>query len=219
MISVWVIGNQETASGMAKALDTIKTLVAELEHRTGNYNVPSISPSLTFAVDPQHHLMLQGPQGRNLQHLDAKFGVRVVFPRDPWTDNQILVYGPDEKAKQARDELLELLQMEQKQATGQGANGPKSGNTKGSHERVQPVPQRSLPLIIGKGGSTINGLRSEHNVAIDIVQAPDTDDNSNAKIVIRGAERDCETAQQAIRSIIAADEVDSISSTSRWSTS
>lgn len=183
-VLVWLVSPDQAMLGRAK--ESIDRLIDELEERTGNVNVPTISPTLSFAINTKHHLMLQGPQGRNLKHLDAKYGVRVVFPRDPQESSDVLVYGPDQKAKQAKDELLELLSEELKR----------------NHEETLSVPTKILPLLIGKGGATIQSLRAAHDVQIEVIDPSKGSAKQDAQVVLKGLESNCKAVSEYIRSIL-----------------
>lgn len=185
LVLVWLVSSDQAMLGKAK--ESIDRLIGELDERTGNVNVPAISPTLSFTVNAKHHLVLQGPQGRNLKHLDAKYGVRVVFPRDPQESTDVLVYGPDQKAQQAKEELLELLADEMKR----------------NHEETLAVPAKMLSLIIGKGGATIQSLRAEHDVQIDVVDPPKGGTKQDAQVVLKGLEANCKAAGEYIRSLLA----------------
>ena len=142
---------------------------------------------------------LIGKQGIYLKRLQAKYDVRIDFPKDRKNDedasdaprgnpNEITIRGPKKGAEAAKKELVDLIDYEKE-----------NGNI-----LAFVVSTKSLPRILGKGGLSINAIKEETNVAVDVQQA--SDDAPTATISLRGTKTGTQAAKTLILAI--AHEVD-----------
>jgi polyribonucleotide nucleotidyltransferase len=63
------------------------------------------------------------------------------------------------------------------------------------------VPTRSVARILGKGGATINEIKDETNVQIDVDKAGAESNPGEANITVRGTKKGIAAAMAAIRAI------------------
>jgi polyribonucleotide nucleotidyltransferase len=145
--------------------------------------------SLVFSVDPQHHGVLIGSEGRNLKHLHQKFGVKIDFPsrkplEGPVSDENasiIKITGPKSNIGRARDELLDLLQY----------------HLQNSFKESLTVPLQVVPMIIGKGGAKVESIRLETDCNVDVARGEEA-----AEITLSGTKEGVAKAKSLVMAIV-----------------
>lgn len=138
--------------------------------------------TVTFDIDHAFHSLLIGKGGKNMKHLDKKYGVRVSFPEPEDTQNsQVTVVGPKESLAAAKAELVSFhkhLAERQNQAE-------------------VMVPTGALARIVGRKGEGITALGLDTDTRIDIDR--DEAESGQTRIVISGTKEGIEAAAKAIR--------------------
>lgn len=141
-----------------------------------------------------------GKQGIYLKRLETTYDVRINFPKDRKNADaseaadsrtgasEISIRGARKGAEGAKKELVDLMEYEKE-----------NGNVV-----VFTVSTKSLPRILGKGGVSINAIKEETNVQLDIDQGKNESDT--ATVTLRGTKTGTQKAKSLVLAI--AKEVD-----------
>jgi polyribonucleotide nucleotidyltransferase len=149
-------------------------------------------------VQPQYHEDLIRQKGKNVNWLQDRYNVRIQFPHNhSVTDtasevggsrnggpaqapDEVVIRGPQQGASQARDELLDLLQL----------------YVDKSYTSTIEVPQGLVPSLIGKGGREIQSIREDFDVSIDIPKTADA--SGRVEIKLKGFKKHVDEANKAL---------------------
>jgi predicted PilT family ATPase len=140
-------------------------------------------------IKPDYHRELIGAQGKQVERLQTRYGVRVNFPRRAKADDEatsqqntkggqkpdeVIVRGPRKGADEARDEILSLLQY----------------IVDNSYVETISVAVSQIPQLIGSGGREMENLRLATGAQIDVPGAREgTDPSGRADIKIKGTKK------------------------------
>jgi polyribonucleotide nucleotidyltransferase len=140
-------------------------------------------------IKPDYHRELIGAQGKQVERLQTRYGVRVNFPRRAKTDDdatsqqntkggqkpdEVIVRGPRKGADEARDEILSLLQY----------------IVDNSFVETISVAVSQIPQLIGSGGREMENLRLATGAQIDVPGAREgTEPSGRADIKIKGTKK------------------------------
>lgn len=131
---------------------------------------------------------LIGKQGAYVQRLEAKYDVRINFPRagedDGSSGDAITIRGGKKGAEGAKRELVELMEYEKE-------NNQSSTFT---------VPAKALPRIFGRQGQAIRELQDESGAEIDVQK---NEEKQNAIVTIRGTKQAIANAKKQIQATVA----------------
>ena len=159
-------------------------------------------------IKPQYHRDMIGVKGSQVNQLQAKYNVRVQFPRSVNVEDdhsvaddaseagsvrnkrpnqapdEVIVRGPRKGADDARDELLNLLQW----------------TLDNSHTGTVSVAQAQLPSLIGQGGREMESIRLSTGAQIDVPASRDNGDNHNrVDIQLKGTKKQVEDAKKLLQ--------------------
>jgi predicted PilT family ATPase len=170
-----IVGRKESVEEAKRRLDA---QIEKLEDETTEII------TIKRAIQPA----LIGAGGKYAIRLEEKYGVKLSFPRDGKdTPNQkpdeVVIRGGKKGVAAVKAELLEAAQFE----------------SENRQEISFTVPAKSIANIVGKGGSTINGIKDEHGAQIDI-DKESTGDKTN--ITVRGDKKAIAAAKAAILAIV-----------------
>ncbi|KAG9044980.1 hypothetical protein FS837_007206 [Tulasnella sp. UAMH 9824] len=174
---VKIQGTKETAE---QAKKRILAQIEKLEDET--------EEKLTIAR--QYHPGLIGSGGKYVARMEDTHGVKIYFPRDgdhgkgrDLRDNEVLVKGGRKGVGAAKAELLELVEFE------------KANNLVVKFE----VPTKAISRILGKGGVSINEIKTNTGASIDVEKEESSPGKSS--ITVRGTGDQTKDAKAAIMAI------------------
>lgn len=127
--------------------------------------------------------ILIGKQGTYVQRLEAKFEVRILFPKADDTENAITIRGPRKGVEGAKKEICELIDYE----------------VENSHTATIKVPVKAVPRIVGRGGAQVNDIMAESGASID-VESPDGT-QSEVNVTLKGTKEAVAAAKKAVQAI------------------
>lgn len=161
----------------------------------------------TLKIKPQYHREMIGARGNQVNRLQDRYNVRVMFPRTTSVRNdsqaiadgssdggvrsnrpnqapdEVIIRGPRKGADEARDELLNLLQY----------------TIDNSYTAAVSVAQSQLPSLIGQGGREMEKIRLETGAQIDVPGARDTSGAaSRVELQLKGTKRQVEDAKKLL---------------------
>jgi predicted PilT family ATPase len=152
-------------------------------------------------IKPDYHRELIGAQGKQVERLQTRYGVRVNFPRRAKNDDaedatsqrntkgsqkadEVIVRGPKKGADEARDEILSLLQY----------------IIDNSNTDTISVAQSQIPQLIGSGGREMENLRLTTGAQIDVPGAREgADPSGRAEIKIKGTKQQVQEAKKILQ--------------------
>ncbi|KAJ4984335.1 KH domain-containing protein [Stagonosporopsis vannaccii] len=150
-------------------------------------------------IKPDYHRELIGAQGKQVERLQTRYGVRVNFPRRAKADDdatsqqnskgsqkadEVVVRGPKKGADEARDEILSLLQY----------------IVDNSNTDTISVAVSQIPQLIGSGGREMENLRLTTGAQIDVPGAREgTDPSGRADIKIKGTKQQVQEAKKILQ--------------------
>lgn len=151
-------------------------------------------------IKPDYHRELIGAQGKQVERLQTRYGVRVNFPRRAKNDeaedasqknvkggqkaDEVVVRGPKKGADEARDEILSLLQY----------------IVDNSNTDTISVAQSQIPQLIGSGGREMENLRLTTGAQIDVPGAREgADPSGRAEIRIKGTKQQVQEAKKILQ--------------------
>ncbi|KAH6629166.1 hypothetical protein C7974DRAFT_463297 [Boeremia exigua] len=150
-------------------------------------------------IKPDYHRELIGAQGKQVERLQTRYGVRVNFPRRAKNDDdatsqqnskggqkpdEVIVRGPKKGADEARDEILSLLQY----------------IVDNSNTATISVAVSQIPQLIGSGGREMENLRLATGAHIDVPGAREgTDASGRADIKIKGTKQQVQEAKKILQ--------------------
>jgi hypothetical protein len=133
---------------------------------------------------------LIGSGGKYAIRLEEKYGVKLSFPRDnkdgsaTTKPDEVTIRGGKKGVAQAKAELLEAAAFE----------------NESRQELKFTVPSKSIAQIVGKSGSTINGIKDETGAQIDIDKTHG--DDGKTTITVRGAKDAIASAKKSILAVV-----------------
>ncbi|KAJ4371679.1 hypothetical protein N0V86_008232 [Didymella sp. IMI 355093] len=152
-------------------------------------------------IAPQYHRELIGAQGKQVERLQTRYGVRVNFPKRAKNDDgddaaskqnvkgsqkadEVSVRGPKKGADEARDEILSLLQY----------------IVDNSNTDTISVAVSQIPQLIGSGGREMENLRLTTGAQIDVPGAREgADPSGRADIKIKGTKQQVQEAKKILQ--------------------
>jgi far upstream element-binding protein len=123
----------------------------------------------TLKVESHLVGMIIGRQGENMRRIEQETGARVQFITGPGTHGptrDCKISGNRQQVRQARDAINRIID-ENEQAQKPVAKPPAS--VSGQEHLQIMVPDKTVGLIIGRGGETIRDLQDRSQCHINIV--------------------------------------------------
>jgi predicted PilT family ATPase len=176
-----------TIKGRKENAEEAKRRIISLVERIGDEVTLSIP--LPASLDRGS---LIGKQGTYLKRLEEKYEVRINFPRGNKEESaastgpaEITIRGPSNGAKQAKGELVGLIEYEKEH-----------GNVLSFS-----VPSKALGRILGRGGENVNRIKDDTGVAsLDIDD--DKAGEGEAGITLRGTKAALKKAREEIEKVV-----------------
>ncbi|KAL1646192.1 hypothetical protein SLS61_008003 [Didymella pomorum] len=152
-------------------------------------------------IKPEYHRELIGAQGKQVERLQTRYGVRVNFPKRAKNDDgddaaskqnvkssqkadEVTVRGPKKGADEAREEILSLLQY----------------IVDTSNIDTISVAVSQIPQLIGSGGREMENLRLATGAQIDVPGAREgADPSGRADIKIKGTKQQVQEAKKILQ--------------------
>ncbi|WVQ84623.1 hypothetical protein IAT38_006778 [Cryptococcus sp. DSM 104549] len=132
---------------------------------------------------------LIGAGGKYAIRLEDKYGVKLSFPRGERdagaNPDQVTIRGGKKGVAAAKAELLEAAAFE----------------TESRQEASFKVPTKAVAQIVGKGGSTINGIKDDTGAQIDIDKNGGEDGKTT--ITVRGDKKAIASAKEQVLAVVA----------------
>ncbi|TFK44402.1 hypothetical protein BDQ12DRAFT_641030 [Crucibulum laeve] len=149
--------------------------------------------SEVLKIPSQYHPSLIGQSGKYAIRLEEKYGVKITFPRqsdggegktrENLKSDEVLVKGGKKGVAGAKSELLDAVEFE-----------------KETNNIIKfTVPSRSVARILGRGGASINEIKVNTDVHIDIDRS--TEDGGITNITVRGTKKAIAAAKAEILAI------------------
>ncbi|KAK4705915.1 hypothetical protein P7C70_g280, partial [Phenoliferia sp. Uapishka_3] len=177
-----------TKKSSAKSKVTIKGRKENAEEAKKRilHQVDRLADEVTLTVPIPASLergTLIGKQGAYMKRLETNYDVRINFPKAGDSSNDITIRGGQKGASAAKKELVDLIDFSKE------------------HGQVVTftVSVKSLPRVLGKAGATINEIKEDNQVTVDIDQA--SDDAITAEVTLRGTKAGTQAAKAAILAI------------------
>lgn len=133
---------------------------------------------------------LIGAGGKYAIRLEEKYGVKLSFPRDnkdgaaAAKPDEVTIRGGKKGVAQVKAELLEAAAFE----------------TESRQELKFTVPTKSVAQVVGKSGSTINGIKDETGAQIDIDKT--AGDDGKTTVTVRGSKDAITAAKKAVLAVV-----------------
>jgi predicted PilT family ATPase len=133
---------------------------------------------------------LIGSGGKYAIRLEEKYGVKLSFPREnkdgtaPAKPDEVVIRGGKKGVAQAKAELLEAAAFESE--TRQSA--------------TFTVPTKSVSMIVGKAGATINAIKDDTGAKIDIDKSAGSDDKTT--VTVSGDKKAIAAARAAVLAVV-----------------
>ncbi|WWD19650.1 hypothetical protein CI109_104112 [Kwoniella shandongensis] len=174
-----IIGRKEAVDEARRRLDA---QIEKLEDETTEVL------TIKRAIQPA----LIGAGGKYAIRLEEKYGVKISFPRDSKdkegaanvNPDQVTVRGGKKGVAAVKAELLEAAAFE----------------TESRQTATFTVPSKAVAQIVGKQGSTINGIKDETGAQIDIDKNPG--DDGKTTITVRGDKKAIAAAKAAVLAVV-----------------
>lgn len=143
-----------------------------------------------LTIARQYHPGLIGASGKYVSRMEDTHGVKIFFPRGgdagkarELRENEVLVKGGRKGVAAAKAELLELVEFE------------KANNISLKFD----VPTKAVSRILGKGGVSINEIKTNTGASIDVEKEESSPGKSS--ITVRGTSDQTSDAKAAIMAI------------------
>jgi polyribonucleotide nucleotidyltransferase len=156
----------------------------------------------TLRIDPKFHRELIGAGGSQINRLQDRYKVHILFPKTAKHDesgsnsggsdaggggkprrqqgaDEVVIRGPRQGADGARDEIYALHTFLRDN----------------SHTATVTMQQKHVPLLIGQGGMALDEIRQQTGARIDVPGARDVE---TVDIQLKGAKAEVEAARKAI---------------------
>lgn len=158
--------------------------------------------TVRLVVPQQFHSTIIGQKGESVRRLEARYDVRINFPRSSKSDyteehdagnkqqgpNEVIIKGGKKGVEEARAEITALLKYEEAK----------------SHTAEIPIAAKAVEFMFRNSAKEIKQLREESAARIDIPQRPEEGSEEQMVIKIRGTVEEVKQAK-AILSKIAKD--------------
>ncbi|WFD07238.1 hypothetical protein MVES1_002598 [Malassezia vespertilionis] len=172
-----------TITGRKECVLEAKNRLAEQSQRLADE--VSVALQVPYAL----YGALIGQRGKYVTRLQDKYEVRINFgdvPLDAQAQDQpgeVTIRGAKKGVAEAKAELLELLDYEKNHNNGAQLS----------------VPSKAFARVLGRGGATINQIRTDTGAQVDLERRG----NADGLVRIRGTSDAVERAKSAIEEIIA----------------
>ncbi len=170
----------------------------------GLAQVPPGGTQEQITVATAHVGLIIGRGGERISQLESESQARIQLQRDsdvpPGAPTRLcVVTGLPHQVAQAKASIEALLASEAQQASsGGGAGGQASASIS--------VPDGSVGMIIGRGGSNVNEIQSRTSTHVEIPKFCDPSTPGMRTVVITGAsQQQCDTARSDIENMLAAE--------------
>jgi polyribonucleotide nucleotidyltransferase len=141
-------------------------------------------------VPLEYHRYIVGTRGQDVRHLADKHNISIEVPRPELNHDKITLFGPPANCEEAKEELeRRLLELEAEREERELRN----------YTEVIHIDSKHHPNIIGRKGATINKIREDYGVRI---QLPEKDHSHSDDIKIIGYEHQVHAAMDAILKIV-----------------
>lgn len=141
-----------------------------------------------------NHRYIIGQKGQGIRKMMEEFDVNIVVPPAEKNDDTIKVTGPAKHVEKA----LEALKQRNNEIEEENED-----RRQRSFELVIDVPSKYHSKLIGRKGETIQKMRNEYGVNINVPPTNSSPDSEEAnKIRLVGYEKKCMAAATAIKKII-----------------
>ncbi|CAG8647317.1 4256_t:CDS:10, partial [Acaulospora colombiana] len=140
-------------------------------------------------IPRQYHSSIIGQQGKYIQRLQDKYGVKINIGKDASTD-EVQIRGGKKGVSQAKNEIQELVEYEKEN----------------NHTITVEVSSRSIPRILGAKGAKIHEIMADTTAHIDVNdgnkdKSKGADEAGPASITIRGTKKAVAAAKAAVLAI------------------
>ncbi|KAG8835486.1 hypothetical protein FRC18_000438 [Serendipita sp. 400] len=143
-------------------------------------------------IPRQYHSIIIGQQGKYIQRLQDKYGVKITMPKESSAStDEIHIRGGKKGVSQAKNEIQELVEYEKEN----------------NHSIVVNVTSRAVPRILGSKGAKIHEIMSETGAHIDVGdkdRPKDRDEGATTAVTIKGTKKAVAAAKSAVMAIAAA---------------
>ena len=131
------------------------------------------STSKTTTVEKSKHGLIIGKGGATIKDLEAKFGVKIILPKDE--SSTVTVNGA--KAAEAIAAIQEIVSpKEKKSSSSSSSSAPASKATSSAAStvtKVLKVAEEDHKYIVGPGGATVKAIREESGADVTITPKSD----------------------------------------------
>ncbi|KAK8853234.1 hypothetical protein IAR55_003936 [Kwoniella newhampshirensis] len=174
-----IVGRKEAVDEAKRRLDA---QIEKLEDETTEVL------TIKRAIQPA----LIGAGGKYAIRLEEKYGVKISFPRDSKdkdaaaaaNPDQVTIRGGKKGVAAVKAELLEAAAFE----------------TESRQTATFTVPSKAVAQIVGKQGSTINGIKDETGAQLDIDKT--AGDDGKTTITVRGDKKAIAAAKAAVLAVV-----------------
>ncbi|KIM31115.1 hypothetical protein M408DRAFT_327405 [Serendipita vermifera MAFF 305830] len=146
----------------------------------------------TLKIPRQYHSSIIGQQGKYIQRLQEKYGVKINIAKEGTnaSPDEVQIRGGKKGVSQAKNEIQELVEYEKEN----------------NHTIVFNVSSRAVPRILGSKGAKIHEIMAETEAHIDVNdgnkdKTKDKDESATAPITIRGTKKAVAAAKAAVMAI------------------
>merc|ERR1719412_81983 len=156
-------------ANVEKAKDALHDRVKELEQEKVEKELKSFE--IKIEVRPEYHPKIIGRKGAVITQLRQKHDVNIQLPKkEDKDDSTITITGLEEKARQAREEILKIVK-----------------DIESLIKEDVVISHRVHPMIIGRRGVGIKKIMTDFNVDIKMPRETDSDPDL---VIIMGTDED-----------------------------
>ncbi|CAG7854693.1 Protein SCP160 AltName: Full=Protein HX [Serendipita indica DSM 11827] len=137
-------------------------------------------------VPRQYHSAIIGQQGKYIQRLQDKYGVKINMSKDSSTSpDEIQIRGGKKGVSQAKNEINELVEYEKEN----------------NHSISIDVSSRAVPRILGAKGAKIHEIMEETGAHVDVNDKDKREKEETTSITIRGNKKSVAAAKAQVLAI------------------
>lgn len=156
--------------------------------------------TVRLVIPQEFHSTIIGQKGESVRRLEARYDVRINFPRsskadyteeyDTWNKqqgpNEVVIKGGKKGVEEARVEIIALLKYEEAK----------------SHTVEIPIAAKAVEFMFRNSAKEIKQLREESAARIDIPQRPEEGSEEQMVIKIRGTVEEVNEAEAILSKIV-----------------
>lgn len=181
--------------GIKRNVEACKSRVVSLSKKWADETTARLK------IESQYHRRMIGANGKFINRLQDKYGVRIRFPSatelaspspdSPRNKDEVTIRGPSKSVAGAREELEELHKFEKD-------NG---------FEQIISIPTKAIARVIGKSGETINDIADATGIEYNFKRDDDKEKETGlVEVKLVGSKAGLKDASSKINSIV--DEVE-----------